>query len=74
MQDRRGRLVPPPEGIAAEFVVDEQGKVRDVQMYGRPGSFSDAYKRYLESCQYRPTMKDGQPVPDRVTITITPAR
>ena len=62
---------PPPgvDQVAAEFVVDAQGAVRDVRVQA-PGAYSDVLRRHLESCRYSPTFKDGQPVPDRVTITV----
>jgi hypothetical protein len=59
----RSERAPVPD-MSADFQVDPRGKVREVHIQGG-GAYAKALKRHLESCQYEPATKDGQPVASR---------
>jgi TonB family protein len=56
------------EGVVIlSFVVDENGRVRDVKvLQGLGMGLTEAAKRAVQACAFSPGERDGQPVPTRI--------
>ena len=53
--------------VILSFVVDENGRVRDIKVLQALGmGLTEAAKRSLQSCPFSPGERDGKPVPTRV--------
>jgi TonB family protein len=53
--------------VILTFVVDEQGRVRDIKVLQGLGSgLTEAAKRAIQICSFSPGERDGKPVPTRV--------
>jgi len=55
----------PAPDMSADFQIDARGKVRDVHVQGGAAASARALRRHLESCQYSPATKDGNPIATR---------
>ncbi len=67
--------VPEEERVAgrviAEFLVDEEGHVKDVEIVDSLGkAFDDAVLGALPQWRYEPAERDGEPVAVRYTVSV----
>jgi protein TonB len=72
MYPPRARIKGIEGKVSLEFVVDETGSVRDIEITHAipPDLFDAAARRAVKRWRFKPGVKDGRPVPSRLRQTV----